>query len=471
MFLASLLSVFAGAWMFAAAPFTVTMKSAGYSARSDGKTVTVTQVVPKSVAAEAGLQKGMKVTGIDQPFRAFIQMPLAQLSAADLQDALTPQPSEGLWLRVETRQGPDLRILKSREPLPDNPFPVVPLTPAQQQRLTLLQANLYQERITRLAIESMKRPRVEVRQGTTAYVMKGKLTGIDGGGATPLWLHPSIELRAPCRDTLEKLELSSATGNVNLTLRPEDAREAGGPFELAPPLWPMQQVLQCEDNPTSLEQTLHLKLNCKGLPPEEQDVTLKLKVRCDDQHSFPGSAQPPLVLGEPKDFLVGDKTPLRLEVFAHQLIPRPTEATLVELDAQGQVSRRLAPVPLGKNAREPGQPLQVMLDTTAKRTARLALDVRFSDGSTWLSEPQTREIRTPAQVEDLRREKAETNAREVAFLKSLHDEFDAPCDDLPTTMKWIRAHPAIESASGGGRKISYKVKGNPYSSTFLCDYD
>ncbi|NNC05822.1 hypothetical protein HJC10_23560 [Corallococcus exiguus] len=471
MFLASLLSAFAGAWMFAAAPFTVTMKSAGYSARSDGETVTVTRVEPKSVAAEAGLQKGMKVTGITQPPRGFTRVPLPQLNATDLQDALTPQPAEALWLQVETKRGSDPLILKSREPLPDNPFPVVPLTAAQQERLTPFQASRYQERLVQSAMEAMRRPRVEARQNTTAYVMKGKLSGIEGGGATPLWLHPSIELRHSCGDSLEKMELSSAAGNVNLTLRPEDAHEAGGPVELAPPLWPVQQVLHCEGAPTSLQQTLHVKLACKGLPPAEHDFTVKLTVRCDDLHSHPRPAQPPLVLGEPQDFLMGDKTPLQMKVFAHQLIPRPTEATLVELDAQGQVLRRLAPVPLGKNAREPGLPLQVTLDTTARRTARLALDVRFSDGSTWISEPLTREIRTPAQVEELRREKVAAGARASAFLEELNDMFDEPCDDLPTTMKWVLAHPAIESAHGGGRKLYYKVKGGTDFSVFMCGYD
>ncbi|NOK34866.1 hypothetical protein HMI49_16830 [Corallococcus exercitus] len=473
MFLASLLSVFAGAWLFAAAPFTVTMKSAGYSARSDGKTVTVTRVVPGSVAAEAGLEKGMKVTGVPQPFRAFIKVPLPQLGATDLQDALTPQPAEDLWLRVETKRGPDQLILKSREPLPDNPFPVMPLTAAQQERLTPLQANRYQARMVQSAMEAMRRPRAELRQRTTAYVVKGRLTGIDGGGATPLWLHPSMELRTPCGDRLEKVELSSATGDVNLTLRPGEAGEPGGPFELAPPLWPVQQVLQCKSTPTDLERTLHVKLSCKGLPPGEQDVSVKLTVHCDEPYGASRRAQPPLVLGEPKDFLVGDKTPLQLEVFAHQLIPRPTEVTVVELDAQGQVTRRLAPAPMGKNAREPGQRLQLTLDTTARRTARLALEARFSDGSTWLSEPQTREIRTRAQVEALRREALEANDRADAFLEDLHDRFSAPCADLPTTMKWILAHPAIESAQGTSGKIYYRVKGSasPYSAVFMCGYD
>ncbi|MFB1481701.1 hypothetical protein [Corallococcus sp. RDP092CA] len=150
MFLASLLSVFAGAWMFAAAPFTVTMKSAGDSARSDG-----------------------------------------------------PQPAEAPWLRVETRQGPDQRILKSREPLPDNPFPVMPLTAAQQARLTPMQHSRDQQQ---LAIDMFRRPRIDASQSTTVYVLEGKLSGVEGGGATPLWLHPDIPLGISCSNGPEKVK-------------------------------------------------------------------------------------------------------------------------------------------------------------------------------------------------------------------------------------------------------------------------
>ncbi len=467
MFLASLLSVLAGAWMFAAAPFTVTMKSAGYSARSDGKTVTVTRVEPKSVAAEAGLQKGMKVTGIDQPSRAFfVKVPLAQLDAADLQDALTPQPEEALWLRVETRQGPDQRILKSREPLPDNPFPVMPLTAAQLARLTPMQQSRY---LQLLAFDTFRRPRIDVSQRTTAYVLKGKLSGVEGGGATPLWLHPNIQLGISCSNP-EQVELSGAVGPMNLTPRPEDVRASAASFHLVPPVWPVQQILQqCERPAASLDKVLHVKVTCKDVSPAEQDVTLTLNVRCEGHLSF--IPQPPLLVWEPQDFLVGDKTPLQVEVFAHKLIPRPAEVSLVELDSAGKVTRRLRSLPMGKDADAPGLPVQVTLDTTTSRTVRLALEARYSDGSTWLSEPQTREVRTPAQVEELRRKRVAARARETDFLESLHDKFNAPCNDLPTTMKWIRAHPAIESASGGGREISYKVKGHSSFSTFLCDYD
>ncbi|NOJ92223.1 hypothetical protein D7W82_05700 [Corallococcus sp. CA049B] len=57
------------------------------------------------------------------------------------------------------------------------------------------------------------------------------------------------------------------------------------------------------------------------------------------------------------------------------------------------------PLPIGRNAHASSIPVEVALDTTVARTARLALEARYSDGSTWLSEPRTREIRSQAQQE------------------------------------------------------------------------
>ncbi|MBN9682646.1 MULTISPECIES: hypothetical protein [unclassified Corallococcus] len=470
MFLASLLSVFAGAWMFAAAPFTVTMKSAGYSAHSDGETVTVTQVEPKSVAAEAGLQPGMKVKRIDMPARAFIKVPLPQLDATDLQDALTPQPGESLWLKVDPHpKGTTQVVLKSREPLPDKPFPNVPLTQAQLERLTPMQFAMYHARLQQAFMEEQERPRLDARQDTTAYVMKGKLVGVEGGGATPRWLHPSIDLTASCLTGVESVELVSTAKGVGRTLRPEDSRYPGTKtFDLTPALWSVPQVLQqCEGTPRPLEQSVRIKLTCKGKPPLEQEVAMKLAVRCDVP--APGNRQP-LSLREPWDFMVGDKTPLQVDVSAHQLIPRPTEATLVEVDAEGRVTRRLKSLPMGKNAHESSLQVEVPLDTTVARTVRLALEARYSDGSTWLSEPQTREIRSQAQREVDEREVMEAHAKMEAFQKRLAARFNDPCADLPATMKWMDAQPDLEYASAeeDGHSFSYKVKGALAPLIFIC---
>ncbi|WP_223637892.1 hypothetical protein [Corallococcus sp. EGB] len=470
MFLASLLSVFAGAWMFAAAPFTVTMKSAGYSARSDGKTVTVTQVAPKSVAAEAGLKKGMKVTSIFLPYRAFTQVvPLAQLGATDLQDALTPQPAEVLGLLVETAKGAEQAILKSREPVPDNPFPVIPLTLAQQQRLTPMQLSHYQVRLMQAAREQQEGPPLKFEQETTAYVMKGKLAGVEGGGATPLKLHPSIALKTDCRSGMEKLELSSTAKDLNLTLRPEDARHPGAPFELAPALWTVPQVLeQCDGATKPLEHSLHVRLTCKGKPPVEQDATVKLAVRCD----VPAPVTRWLMfLGQPWEFMEGDKTPLEVDVATQTLIPRPAEVAIVELDADGKVTRHLSPVPIAKSTHDSSTKVQVALDTTAARTVRLAVEVRYADGSTRLTEPQTREIVSQAQLEARRREVIEARAKLDAFEKRFDAKFNDPCDDLPATMKWLKDQPDLEfaSAAENGHSFSYKVKGALAPLVFTCD--
>ncbi|NRD43339.1 PDZ domain-containing protein [Corallococcus exiguus] len=469
MFLASLLSAFAGAWLFAAAPFTVTMKSAGYSARSDGETVTVTRVEPKSVAAEAGLQVGMQVKRIDMPPRAFIKVPLAQLDATDLQDALTPQPAESLWLKVDPHpKGTTQVILQSREPLPDNLFPSVPLTQAQMERLTPMQFGLYHGRLQQAFVAEQEQPRLEFKQDTTAYVMKGKLVGVEGGGATSLWLHPSLDVRTTCRTGLEQLEVSGTVKGLDFTLRPEGTRHNGEPFEVAPALWAIPNVLQqCEGSPKPLEKSLHVKLICKGKPPLERDVTVKLAVRCDMPSPV---SRRPLYLREPWNFMVGDKTPLQMLVSAHQLIPRPTEATLVEVDADGQVIRRLRPLPMGKNARESSIQVEVPLDTTVARTVTLALEARFSDGSTWISEPDTREIRSQAQLEAEHREVMEAHAKMAAFEKRFAAKFKDPCADLPATEKWLEAQPDIEYASAeeDGHSFSYKVKGALAPLIFSC---
>ncbi|MBN8465320.1 hypothetical protein JYJ95_02275 [Corallococcus exiguus] len=470
MFLASLLSAFAGAWVFAAAPFTVTMKSAGYSARSDGETVTVTQVEPKSVAAKAGLQPGMQVKRIDMPPRAFIKVPLAQLDAADLQDALTPQPAESLWLKVDPHpKGTTQVILQSREPLPANMFPNVPLTEAQLERLTPMQFGLYHGRLQMAFVEQQDQPRLEIKQDTTAYVMKGKLVGVEGGGATSLWLHPSLDVRTTCRTGLETLEVSGKLVGFDFTLRPEDARHDGEPVAVTPAFWPVPAVLrQCDGSPKPLERPVHVKLICKGKPPLERDVNVKLTVRCDT--AAPMTRQP-LYLREPWDFMVGDKTPLQVQVSAHQLIPRPMEATLVEVDAEGQVTRRLRPpLPIGKNARESSLQVDVPLDTTVARTVRLAMEARFSDGSTWISEPQTREIRSPAQRDADDREAVESFAKLEAFQKRLAAKFKDPCADLPATMKWMDVQPDLEYASAeeDGHSFAYKVKGARAPLIFSC---
>ncbi|RYZ43522.1 MAG: hypothetical protein EOO71_03430 [Myxococcaceae bacterium] len=476
MFLSSLLSVFTGAGLLAAVPFTVTVKSAGYSARSDGETVTVTQVVKKGIADKAGLQTGMTLLRISMPMRGFTsRTPLPQLNEADLQDALTPQPGEYLELNVASKdpkkKGPPSVFLQSREPVPDNPFPIVPIPKEQLSRLTSQQMNLYFVRLAQSANEARNQPVLKTEQETTAHVVKGRLEGVDGGGYTTLQVHPRLILEADCHSALEKVELSSDAGFKALTLRPAATDRTAERFVLDLPLWKTQDVVQgCTSARTALERTLRVRLSCQGKPALERDVPVKLTVSCSD--TLPETlsyARKVLFLREPYEVLVGDKEPLTVDVWLERIIPRPTEAALVELDAGGKVLKRVMALPIPADPRE-RQTLQAPLDTTSARTLRLAVEARFADGSNWVGAPETREIRTQEQVDALTRQVVEGRAKMDAFEKRFAAKFADPCKDLPATMKWLQAQTDLEYASAeeDGHSFSYKVKGALAPLVFSC---
>ncbi|RKH44871.1 PDZ domain-containing protein [Corallococcus sicarius] len=471
MFLNSLLSVFAGAWLLAAAPFTVTVKSAGYSARSDGETVTVSQVIKKGLADKAGLKKGMTLLSITMPIRPFTSnTPLAQLNKAELQDALTPPPGELLELRVAS-DGPGSVLLQSREPFPDNPFPVVPLAKEQLERLTPLQMNLYFARLSQFASEARNQPVLKTEQETTAHVVKGRLEGVEGGGYTSLQVHPRLILDAECQSPLEKVELRGGAGFKALTLRPDAPDRTGKRFVLDLPLWKAGDVVQaCARARTSLERTLHVRMSCQGRPALERDVPVKLTVSCSD--TLPATLsyeRKVLFLEKPYEFLVGDKEPLTVQVWLERLMPRPAKAALVELDAGGKVLKRIMEIPIPADPRE-RQTFQVPLDTTTSHTVRLAIEARFADGTTWLGAPETREIRTQEQVDARTRRVVEGRAKMDAFEKRFAEQFNDPCVDLPATMKWLQAQSDLEYASAeeSGHSFSYKVEGALAPLIFSC---
>ncbi|RKH20666.1 hypothetical protein D7X74_03555 [Corallococcus sp. CA047B] len=473
MFLASLLSVFTGAWLLAATPFTVTVKSAGYSARSDGETVTVTQVVKKGLADTAGLQTGMTLVRIITPIRRFTsRAPLPQLTEDELLDALTPPPGELLQLTVASKdpkkKGPGSVFLQSREPVPDNMFPVVPLPKEKLERLTMLQMNYYFARLAQAAEAEKNKPTLEAEQETRAYVVKGQLAGVMGGGFTPLQTHARLILKADCHSPLEKVELSGGAGFQALTLRPDSANQTYKRFVVDLPLWPVRDVVQgCASPRPPFERTLSVGMSCQGKPVLKRDVPVKLTVHCEEP--LPGEVtygRQVLYLVDPWEFLVGDTKPLLARVSLDKLIPRPAEATLVELDAAGKVSRRHASLPTDSHEQE----LKLTLDTKEARTARLAVEVRFADGSHWMSASETREILSQEQVDARTRRVVEARAKLDAFEKRFFEKFDDPCKDLPATMKWLQAQTDLEYASAekDGHSFSYKVKGALAPLAFSC---
>ncbi|MBJ6759176.1 hypothetical protein JGU66_00285 [Myxococcaceae bacterium JPH2] len=474
MVVSALLSVFTSAWVFAAAPFTVTLKSVGYSARSDGEQVTVSRVEQGSVADRAGLEPGMILVRISEPPRGFTsRTPLAQLKEADLLDALTPQPAEYLELKVRAegamKRSRSRVILQSPEPLPDNPFPTVPLPPEQMARLTPRQLSLYFARLAVAGSEARNRPRLQVSQETTAHVVKGRLAGVDGGGFTPLWIHPSLVLDADCHGPLQEVALRGGEGGPSRTLKPDSMGRTQERFTVDLPLWSTREVIQgCSKEGPVFERRLHASLSCQGKPTLEQDIPVKLTVRCADAPPRGFVARRLLLfLDEPTAFLVGDQASVQGEVDFDKILPRPAEAALVELDAAGAVSRRILAIPMDSKTRPKAQ---APLDTTNARTVRLAIEARFADGSTWIGEPQTREIRTPAQVEALNQRVTEHRAKLDAFEKRFAAQFDDPCQNLSATMTWLRAQDELEyaSAEDDGHSFSYNVKGGLAPVIFNC---
>ena len=77
MSLAVMTSALTSAWLLTAAPISATIEPLGFSVRSDGEKVTVTRVKRGSVAADAGLEPGMRIEQIDAPQRRFARGPIA----------------------------------------------------------------------------------------------------------------------------------------------------------------------------------------------------------------------------------------------------------------------------------------------------------------------------------------------------------------------------------------------------------
>jgi hypothetical protein len=296
----------------------------------------------------------------------------------------------------------------------------------------------------------------------TAYVLKGQVDGVENGAFTPLWIHGRLGLQAFCYAPLEKLELS---GDKPFTPRTLKAGTAGGTserFDLSVPLWSTAEALQgCAKGTAVLPRTVHAKLHCQGKPVVEEDIHLKLELRCEQSHP---NAPSVMTLGVPAAFVVGATTPLTVFLHWGQLGPEPLETTLVEVDAEGKVLRRVASVPLPKDVSPLSQQtLQVPLDTTTARTARLALETRHADGSRGLSRIQTREIRSPEQQDA-------AQGRVRAFEKKLAEKFPDTCKDFSSAVKWLRLQPEVEpfpETRYYAMPFHYQLKGLP-GSLMLC---
>ncbi|MFP2925032.1 hypothetical protein ACLESO_07395 [Pyxidicoccus sp. 3LG] len=313
------------------------------------------------------------------------------------------------------------------------------------------------------------RPPFEVEQSTTAFVIKGQVQGVEWGGFTPLWVHPSLVLQANCEGRLRKVELRGADTKLLRTLEmPADSTLHGTRFDIDLPVWSVKEVVQqCQTGKASLERSLNATLFCQGQREQKHGFVAKLAVSCDAPVPYLVQAKRDLLLrlGPPYDALrVGSSEPLTVGADLTRMIPRPTEAHLVEADADGKVLRRLAPLALPEELR--GQELQVPLDTRSARTVRLAVETRFADGSTWVGGVKTQEIIT----DTARQARSEADGEMQAFEVRFREKFKDRCADLDATMEWLEEQPEIEVASvaEGGHSFYYKVHGALSGMSYSC---
>lgn len=487
MSLAVMTSALMSALLLSAAPISVTVEPLGFSVRSDGEQVTVTRVKPGSVAAKAGLTPGMRIERIDEPRRKFSHGPIAQLNQEDLHDALVPPWDEPLVLQVMAGKKRQSKRLTRTDPRPAEEFPVVPLPPEQFDRLTYVQ----QARYSALLVSVMSRPPpLTLEQQSTAYVTQGALKAVAGGGFTPSWVYVRATLDARCQGSLEKVVLSGDAPGLPRTLPSQPGallHEAHVTLDL--PLWSPDAVTRaCASRSSSLEVRLRGDVFCEGAPVQQRDLPVTLAVRCE-QPLPPDMEDARNLLALPgQRRATGDTSPLQqLEVGApgklelgarlSGVIPLPSEATVVELDAQGEVARRLLTARVQE--KEPEQRFHFVLDTKEPRTARLALALKFPDGSVQLSLPVDVTVVTAEVVaEQLRRRKVAREKQE-SFERKLRDawkwKWGAPCDDPPSLVAWLKDQPEVEWASGTGTHFSgfyevrYKVRGAPEPAKINCD--
>ncbi|MCP3144128.1 PDZ domain-containing protein [Pyxidicoccus xibeiensis] len=469
--------------LLAATPFSVTIEPLGFSARSDGEQVTVEKVKKGSVAAKVGLAPGMRIERINSPMRLFARKPITELNETDLHDALMPAWEEPLWLTVRVGEKQAEMQLARKDRPPAEEFPVIPLPPEQLLRLTPRQHARYMARLGSYYnsdSEPQPKPALRLEQGATAHVVGGKLKEVDGGGATPAWVYARATLDANCQRTLEKVVLRGTTPGLPRTFtRKPGFAEYNARFEVDLPLWkPAAVTRACTSKTSSLTVPLVADMYCKGVPVQKTKLTATLAVECK-QEPAPGDEDlrgdfSLLVLERPGDTLrpgqlaVGAKGNVELRVYLGNVIPRPSEATLVELDAKGKVSRRFGKEKVPEDESS-DQTFQVELDTKEPRTVRLALEVRFPDGSVVLGPPEEVEVVTPEQVAEERRQIEEAHERMQSFQRKLLDARKDPCEKIEATVAWLKAQPEIEWASGdGSHSFSYQVKGALAPLIFSC---
>ncbi|CAM3401765.1 hypothetical protein G4177_34530 [Corallococcus sp. ZKHCc1 1396] len=469
-------SLFTTTWLLAAAPFTVAVEPVGFSVRSNGEEVVITQVVPGGPAAREGLKAGMQIQNLVSPLRPGSHGPLTNMDEADLRTSLTPTWEEPLIIIVGTLQKNAMFTLQRTDKPPRVEFPVIPLPPEQVRLLTVHQQLLYTtllSRVERGEPGPVQAPTLDIQQDNTAWVTQGQLQVVDEGGFTGQWVHPRFVLKSNCPERLEKLVVRGGAGRPQ-TLRPDPgSRRAAQQFTLDLPLWPVRDVTQgCAKGLTELTASVVAEVSCVNDPVLRKTLPLKLALTCDQPIAGWRVSRLLLNMGE-NDFLVGAQAVVPLEARLASLIPQATFVTVVEVDDKGKVTRRFATAPVTGKAKEAKEvKTEVALDTKTARTVRLAAELKFADGSTRLTPVESVDILTAEQKAKEERDWVEGNEKLRAFTARIQKERPDPCANVAATVEWIQQQPEVSHAWApkDGHNFNYQVKGFDQPMIFMCHH-
>lgn len=480
MFLSGMTSALASALLLTAAPLSVTVEPLGFSVQNANKEVRVTKVLPGSVAAQEGLEPGMRIVSIDRPRRSFARDPIHLLSQTDLHDALMPTWDEPLTIRIKGADAERVLRLRRTGPRPAQEFPDTPLTREQVSRLTQLEQSRYLMWLARHgSMPASSMPEFGLEQRSTAYVKEDALLAVMGGGSTPAHVYTSATVLTPCEGALEKLVLRGApAGGAPLQLRP-DVRGMNASVRVDLPLWKPAEVLQaCRASASPLESRVKAELHCQGAPVEKRELTATLRVFCDEPLpagirdarnvlSLAGRRRADDAPALIHQLEMGANGTLALNARLDGIVPPPVEVSLVELDGKGNTARRHATKKVEPQMAD--LPFHVTLDTRTARTARLAAALRFADGSTRLSFPADVAIVTREEVAAQQRQAEEAYQRLMDFNRKLAQQWPSACDSLTEVTAWTQAQPEIEwAASTPNTSMTYQVKGSAGLNVLNC---
>lgn len=237
---------------------------------------------------------------------------------------------------------------------------------------------------------------------------------------------------------LQSIELSGGDEMKTQLAAPMKRSRRSGEILGSIPLWRTEDAkAACKKGEKTLRSSISATVTCEGEQPVVVPFSVPLELNCSRKQPFPpANFQNPwsrigstLKLGKPGN--------LKLEVPWSKVRPTPVSATVVELDAAGEVANRFMSLqPRGDATTDS---VEVTLDTSAERRTVLGLELKF-DGHTAIK---------PLRVVDVRNEERELESvleRSMAVINRLFAAIPNPCAKREEALAWLRKQPEVSSA-------------------------